>query len=374
MIVNSSVWKGNLGLSVIYYVLICCAFLSFHFLPINPVYVIGAILIIISLMTINFIKVDLFLLELFAYAFLSGVCFFIGTYTFLPINYDPNISSSILFIFCILLGVSVIQIGFSIPLIVRRKKYLEISNFLILFMFLDLVTRLLLSKGGGGFYDYKFGIFYFDSNFTGNILLAFLMFFVFLKKNKILDIGFFRFFILFVLLCGTFSRAAIFSFLISLILMNLSKKYLTIFICLASLLGSFILYKMVNFYLNGGDFMGVDASFNSKFFLIDIAIQNYQMLPLINKFFGIGLNNFSYFSDGMFAHNVFITLFYEFGYVGILLFFLIFLLFYIKVKKNSLYLLFPFFICSFSLFSAYMPFFFIIMACIYVESKTNNLC
>lgn len=370
---NSVLERKNLGLSVIYFILLSCAFLSFHFLPINPVYIIGFLVIILALLTVNFVKVDFFLLELLSYAFLSGLVFYIGTYTFLPVNHDPNISSSLLFIFCILLGVSTIQIGLNLPLEIRKKVYFNSSNFLIIFMVFDLITRLLLKKGNGGFYDYKFGIFYFDSNFTGNILLAFLMFFVFLKKTNIVNIGFLRFASLFILLCGTFSRAAIFSFIFSLILMNLSRKYLLIFVWVATILGTAILFKMVDFYLNGGDFIGLDPSFNSKFVLIDIAIQNYQKLPMINKSFGIGLNNFSYFSDGMFAHNVFITLFYEFGYVGIFLFSLVFISFYFKAKRNSLYLLFPFLLCSFSLFSAYMPFFFILMGCIYVESRNRKI-
>lgn len=187
--------------------------------------------------------------------------------------------------------------------------------------------------------------------------------------KKIFNIGLFRFMVLFFLLIGTFSRAAIFSFIFSYILFNLNRRYRTSVLLFLVPIGFYFIYKMIEFYLLGGDFMGLDPSFNSKFALINIAIENYDKLPLVNKFFGIGLNNFSYYSEGMFAHNFFITFFYEFGYLGFLLFSFLIMVFYLKLKAESLYLIFPFLLCSFSLFSAYMPFFFVIMACIYLEEK-----
>lgn len=356
------------AVNVFFYILLSCAFLSFHFLPINPVYIIGGVVVAFSLLTINYFRINKFVFNLMIYAILSSIIFFYGTYSFLPINNIPNITSSILFIFCILLGVSTVHMGGSLTLKERGIIYLRICDFMIVFMFLDLFSRIIFSAGGGGFYDYKFGPFYFDSNFTGNILLAFFMFYFFLKKSKIINIGYIRFLLILILLCGTFSRAAIFSCIVSLLLISLNARYLIYIIYFSIFFGVFAIYKMIGFYLSGGDFLNFDPSFNSKFVLIDIALQNYQNLPSVNKFFGIGLNNFSFFSDGMFAHNIFITLFYEFGYLGMALFFIINLMFYLKVGKYALYLIFPFLICSFSLFSAYMPFFFIIMGCIYLEN------
>ncbi|MFW2014566.1 O-antigen polymerase [Acinetobacter bereziniae] len=355
--------------SIVFFILISSAFISIHILPVNPAYILGLIPIFLSMLYINFKEVDKFALMLFIYFSLSLSFFYIGIEGFKTVNANPNYQSSFLYLFCIILGFSTILIGSNIKKKYRLIVYRCIANFLILFLLVDLVSRFAFGGNSGSFYDYKFGPFYLDSNFTGNILLCFLMFYYFLYKQKILNIGFFRFSMLILLLIGTFSRAAIFSFILSYFLFNLNQRYRTIVLSASAILGVILIYKMISFYLLGGDFMGVDPSFNSKFALINIAIDNYDKLPILNKFFGIGLNNFSYYSNGMFAHNFFITFFYEFGFFGIFLFSLLLCYFYINLKSDSLYLIFPFLLCSFSLFSAYMPFFFVIMSCIYLEKK-----
>lgn len=355
--------------NIVFFILLCASFFSFHVLPINPAYALGLIPIMISILYIDINKIDKFSIFLLFYFFLSFIFFIVGIDYFKIVNPFPNYQSSFLYLFCVLLGFSAIIIGSKIRKKQRIIVYNYIVNFLIFFLMIDFISRIFLSGNSGNFYDYKFGPFYLDSNFTGSILLCFIMFYYYLYKKNIFNIGLFRFLILFFLLVGTFSRAAIFSFILSYFLFNLNQKYRTLVLFFSGVVGIYFIYKMVSFYLLGGDFMGLDPSFNSKFALINVAIENYDKLPLINKFFGIGLNNFSYYSNGMFAHNFFITFFYEFGYIGIFLFFYLIALFYLKLKAESLYLIFPFLLCSFSLFSAYMPFFFVIMACIYLEEK-----
>ena len=233
----------------------------------------------------------------------------------------------------------------------------------------DLFVRVAMAASNGDFYDYKWGVFYFDSNFTGAILLLFLVFSIFLKENKIFDIGKIKFLILVLLLIGTFSRAAIFSFFLNYFLFRYSRRFIKFLAFLFCSFALYSFYKLVSLYLNGERFSNIDGSFNSKFYLISVAIDNYGSLSSLNKIFGIGLANFPYFSDGLFAHNIVITFFYEFGFWGIACFLIFLTVSYFKIGKDVLYIFIPFFIVSFSLFSAYMPFFFVLIACMYVEKK-----
>lgn len=138
-------------------------------------------------------------------------------------------------------------------------------------------------------------------------------------------------------------------------------------------ISGFVFYKMVNGYLSGESFVDIDGSFNSKFYIISLALHNYSSMPDMNKLLGIGMANFSYYSNGIFAHNMLVTLVYEFGVVGSCLFFVFLWHMYLKIGKDVLYLYLPLAIGGFSLFSAYMPFFFILLSCLYLENKKGEL-
>ena len=131
--------------------------------------------------------------------------------------------------------------------------------------------------------------------------------------------------------------------------------------------------KLVGKYTSGDSYVDVDGSFNSKFYLISSALDNYAGVPFVNKIFGIGLNNFSYYTDGFFAHNIFITLVYEFGILGTLMFVLFLLYSYFKIGKDVTYIFIPLLVAGFSLFSAYVPFLFVLLACMYIEIKYLKL-
>lgn len=92
--------------------------------------------------------------------------------------------------------------------------------------------------------------------------------------------------------------------------------------------------------------MDFDGSFNSKFYLISSALDNHASVPFVNKIFGIGLNNFSYYTDS-FAHNIFITLVYEFGILGTLMFVLFLLYSYFKIGKDVTYIFIPLLVAGF---------------------------
>lgn len=346
------------------------AYFSVSALTINPVYIIGFSVVLLSFLYLKVDKVDKFYLFYLFYFFVSLCGFFLGLYFFEVKAKDQVVYlSSILYLYCILLGSAVIIFGSKFGQDLRIAVYKNVYDALIIFMGVDLISRIAMAANNGNFYDYKWGGFYFDSNFTGTIILLFLIFSIYLKENKIFDIGMGRFLILVFLLLGTFSRAAIFSFVLTYFLFRYSRKFINILAFLFSIFAFYFFNKLVSLYLSGESFSNIDGSFNSKFYLISVAIDNYSNLSNLNKIFGIGLANFPYFSDGLFAHNIVITFFYEFGFWGIAWFLVFLTVSYFKIGKDVLYIFIPFSIVSFSLFSAYMPFFFVLVACMYVEKK-----
>jgi len=317
-------------------------------------------------------KIDKLQLFLYIYFILSAIFFIIGVNYFSSISNEVRISSSLLYLYCILLGAQVISVGKNINKIKRIKLYNIIYNILILFMFLELLLRIAFSGNFGSFYDYKQSFFFTDSNFSSFIILFFLMFAIFLKNKKVLDIGNIRFIILFLLLLMTFSRASILAFIVSYLFLISSKKYRTPLFVIFISTYIYFSYRLVGKYISGESFVDVDGSFNTKFYFISIAINDYPLVPLVNKIFGIGLNNFFYYSDGFFAHNIFVTFLYEFGFLGFLIFLFFIFYSYRKIGKDFTYILMPLLVAGFSLFSAYMPFFFVLLACMYIEVKDSK--
>jgi len=353
----------------IFFFLIFCSFFSINKLVVNPVYILGALTLIFSLFYFKFSSLNKFQFYYIIYFLISIFSFMLGVSSFYNITPDIVYLSTVLYLYCLVLGSATVQIGNILPQNQRVKVYNLSFNCLIFYMLLDFLIRIALSGGGGTFYDFKWGLFYFDSNFSALIILMFLMFSVFLKKNNIYNLGFIKFFILLFLLITTFSRAAILAFIISYVLMRYANKLIVPIALVFSIVSLLFFEMMVKSYMGGESFVNIDGSFNSKFYLISIAIDNYQNLPLLNKIFGIGLGNFVYYSNGIFAHNMLITFFYEFGYVGTILFFLFILISYNRIGKNIFYILIPFFIAGFSLFSAFMPFFFVLVSCMYLETR-----
>lgn len=350
--------------------LIFCSFFSVNSLPINPVYCFGVPLLLLSFFFINF-KLDKLQFSFYLYFLSSSLLFFVGSYSFSKVSSEISLFSTFLYLYCILLGAQVVGVGSRTALSKRKEIYKYSFNFLIYFMILELVLRIFYAGKTGSFYDYKSSLFFTDSNFTSFIILFFLMFALFLKDKKIYDIGILKFLILISLLIMTFSRASIFAFFVSYLFVKSNGKYKTPVFLGFIVVYFYIFYRMVASYVAGDSYTDVDGSFNSKFYLISVAIDNYTKLPVINKFFGIGLNNFSYYSDGRFAHNIFITFIYEFGYLGFIGFILFVFYCYKKIGKDYTYLLIPMLVAGFSLFSAYMPFFFVLSACMYIEVKTR---
>lgn len=351
-----------------YFLLLFCSFFSINSLPVNPVYCIGIPLLLLSFLFFK-TNVDKFQFGFYIYFLISCILFYIGSYYFSYVTPDVAIFSTILYLYCILLGAQVVGVGLSVSVRKRREIYKYIYNILIFFMILELLLRIAFAGHSGSFYDYKSSFFFSDSNFTSFVILFFIMFSVFLKDKGVWDLGKIKFCILLFLLVMTFSRASIFAFIVSYFFVKSNNRYRTpIFI--AFLVGYFYFsYLLVGKYISGESYVDIDGSFNSKFYIISVAIDNYLLVPEYNKWFGIGLSNFTYYADGRFAHNVLVTLIYEFGILGSLSF-LVFLLYsYKRIGKDFTYILVPLLVAGFSLFSAYMPFFFVLISCMYIETK-----
>jgi len=354
--------------SLCFLLILFCSFFSVNSLPVNPVYCLGFPLILFSFL---FFKstIDKFQLGFYCYFLISCMFFAIGSYYFSNIDSKINYLSTILYLYCILMGAQTVATGVNIGINRRVYIYKFIFNLLIIFMILEFFLRVVNSSHTGSFYDYKWSLLYFDSNFVSFIILFFLMFAVFLKEKNIFNIGKMRFSFLFVLLILTFSRASLVSFIVTYLFVKSGNKYKTpIFILF--LIGYFyIASELIGKYTSGVSYVDVDGSFNSKFYLISVAIDNYNSIPVINKLFGIGLNNFLYYSDGIFAHNIFITLLYEFGVLGTIMFIFFLCYSYYKIGKDVAYIYIPLLVAGFSLFSAYVPFLFVLIACIYIETR-----
>ncbi|MEN8314034.1 hypothetical protein KWD71_08120 [Acinetobacter baumannii] len=359
---------GGFNTSHCYLLLLFCSFFSISSLPINPVYCIGLITLFFSFLFFK-LKVEKFQFGFYCYFLIAGVLFSIGSHYFSFIDPKVNYLSTILYLYCILLGAQTVAIGKKVDFSHRIKVYRITYNVLILFMFFELFLRIFNSGNSGSFYDYKWSLLYFDSNFVAFVILFFLMFAVFLKEKNILNIGSLKFLILIFLLIMTFSRASIVSFVVAYLFTKSSSRFKTPIFIIFLIIYFYITFLLIGKYSGGGNYVDVDGSFNSKFYLISTAIDDYSLVPFINKIFGIGLNNFSYYTDGFFAHNMFITLVYEFGVLGTVTFVGFLWYSYLKIGKNITYILVPLLIAGFSLFSAYVPFLFVLIGCMYVESE-----
>ena len=194
------IMKIDLKKSPEYYFMILVmfsAYFSVSALTINPVYIIGFSVVLLSFLYLKVDKVDKFYLFYLFYFFVSLCGFFLGLYFFEVKAKDQVVYlSSILYLYCILLGSAVIIFGSKFGQDLRIAVYKNVYDALIIFMGVDLISRIAMAANNGNFYDYKWGGFYFDSNFTGTIILLFLIFSIYLKENKIFDIGMGRFLIL----------------------------------------------------------------------------------------------------------------------------------------------------------------------------------
>lgn len=361
------IYKLNSFREFLFFCTLFVSFFSLSFLPVNPVYLLGFGLIFISLVFHDFKRVLKGELIYLLYFLTSLISLWIGSYYFSLQGKPVEYATMIIYLYCILLGYTIIVLGKEVHIESRKRIYIMLYNILIVFFMLELMLRFLFPDyTDHGFYVYKASLFYLDSNFAALVLSMFIMYSLFLKENKIVDIGKAKFLILIILLILTFSRGAIFAVILSYLLFRYTRKYMTYIVLIGGILSLYVFNKLLNIFLGGANFVDFDGSFNSKFNLIYFAMDNYDGLPLINKWFGIGVGNFLHIAD-KFAHNILITLFFEFGYIGTISLLIFLGMMYYKVGKDIFYLVIPLFVAGFTLFSAYMPFFFVLLACMYID-------
>lgn len=360
-----------LSYKILLLITLFCAFFSVNSSPVNPVYPIGALIILISILSdiyqgkINkkifpFILFFLTLLSLQSLAFINNK---FGEKTMLSI---------LLFLYTILLALPTFSFATKLNSENRKKIYKVAYDLLIIFLFIELVVRILNSGLSiNSFYDMKKGFFYLDSNFTGLVIMNFLFFLKFLEQSDLkIKLGS-RYFILWVFLIFTFSRSAIISalFLTFFYRRSTNIKTRSILIISISLIAPVILLLI---YLAGQSFTEIDGSFNSKFYIFSESIDLYSSyFTNENKIFGIGLGNLKPIL-GIFAHNITVTFILEFGLLGT---FTIFIFFYYVLKKTkwkAAIIITPNLMSGFSLFSAYTPFLFILLALIIVETQKSE--
>lgn len=209
------------------------------------------------------------------------------------------------------------------------------------------------------FYFYKKNSLMFsDSNSTALIVLILYFTIVELnhlithfkqKENKYINI------ILIILLFLTFSRAAYIAFISGLIYErykgNIKRRNIAIYLILSIIIliiGICIFYNLYN----------TDLSFQSKFYIFEIAIKAFKAFSNYYKIVGIGFSDWQEIL-GIYTHNIFITYFIQTGIIGLVLF----LSFLITIFRKSDYLLIPVIIVSLSFFS-YLgtPFLFVPLA------------
>ncbi|HCB3268873.1 TPA: O-antigen ligase family protein, partial [Citrobacter amalonaticus] len=279
----------------------------------------------------------------------------------------PNYLTPLLFVYSILISTVVIETIQPIKYIHRLAIYKKVYNVAVFFLVIELISRILnYNSNKDGFYALKYSVLYFDSNFTGLVILALCSFLLYLKYVKLYDLKQQRR-ILYVLLIATFSRAAIVAMIVTRIgLANPKKVKSRSYIMLAC---AAVIFSMmaVEYIYQSESFSDIDGSFNSKFYIINQALALYDKLPFMVHLFGIGLGNTSQFL-GIFAHNMYVTLILEMGWFGTTLF-VLYIIYTLRISNGyAMYIWLPVFISGISLFSAYSPFIFIIVSLISCEN------
>ncbi|HFV8474734.1 TPA: O102 family O-antigen polymerase, partial [Escherichia coli] len=144
-------------------------------------------------------------------------------------------------------------------------------------------------------------------------------------------------YITYILLFLTMSRAAMVTLLAMLYVLNnkakIGKRSALVFLFVICV----FIYMSISYLFENSNYSNIDGSFNSKFYIISQAFEFYTTQSLMTHMFGVGLGNTEQLL-GIFAHNIYVTLVLEFGFIGSFLF--ITFIFYSlkKTNFNSLYI------------------------------------
>lgn len=219
-------------------------------------------------------------------------------------------------------------------------------------------------------YQYKFGgLMYTDSNAVGIHIIILLFFIYYLEKEQKAAWPKIKI-VLLILLVLTFSRAAWFGFIVGWIYIRyFQNKRLGFYIInLFLFIGAGLLFY--RFYLQAK--ISSDLSYQSKFDIIGIVLNHFKDISSSELFLGIGFSN-SLERMGVYAHNFFMVFLIESGIIGLFLIILLLLQFTISTKLKALYVLVPFLVTTLSSTITFMPFFYVVIALIFVfENKRTG--
>lgn len=210
---------------------------------------------------------------------------------------------------------------------------------------------------------------YTDSNAVGIHIIILLFFIYYLEKEQKAAWPKIKI-ILLILLVFTFSRAAWLGFVVGWIYMRyLQNKSIGFYIInlVFFITAGILFYK---FYLQAK--ISSDLSYQSKFDIIGIVLNHFKEISKSELFLGIGFSN-SLERMGVYAHNFFMVFLIESGIIGLFFIILLLLQFTITTRFKALYVLVPFLVTTLSSTITFMPFFYIVMALIFIfENKRTS--
>lgn len=252
-----------------------------------------------------------------------------------------------------------------------KKTFYHLITIVIVLLSIEFVYRITHPKTfdwatevGNFFYIYKFSsIMFSDSNETAFFILIFISLLLYFNDTKFVFISKKKFLLFFIFLVGTFSRAAVFAFLV-LLFYNFIFKRLNIFIKILLLFFSFFLFTYVLMIFSK------DGSFLTK---IDIFLRtiNYLKYVSIRDFFiGVGINN-SIDALGFYGHNYISLYLVEYGFIGLLLLLTLFIhIFYLCPK--TYFLLVPYLVAGLSFAPYFVPYFYFFIGIIIHLEEINK--
>lgn len=302
-------------------------------MSISPFYFGFALFIFLSFCTIS---IDYKKIQ-FKKKYISPFYFLIVIFaTYLFINTFVN-KSSIKYIS--LLSCSLLYFLFAVTFL-QNLSLNQIKNISKIYLFTsfalyacDLIYRILhpmhfrWTTAATKFYEYKFNSLMFtDTNEVAFAIMATFAFAFYLHNEKVINIPKSVLLGFFILLVGTFSRAAIFAALCLIFFyIFFLKTRLTVRVLLCCLLPLAILAIFSLF--------SKDASFGTKVDIIERCISYLKTVDFIHLLFGVGINNSIQALGGIYGHNFLVLYLIEFGLVGFISLITLFI-FFIYLKKN----------------------------------------
>lgn len=358
----------------LFFITLFVSFFSVSHLALNPVYLLSFFMILIYIAIVFLVKklkISVTEVVIYCVILMLSVSQYFALLTTLTKFREVNILSPALLIYSILLGAISYNVGISITKSARVSVYSKILKFLVFFLIVEMLSRIIIFRGNtGDFYAFKRSFFYFDSNFTGLVILNFLFFYYYLSLKGIFYFKRSYRILLWALLILTFSRSSIIvGIVLYFLLLRAGRMRAFVIVCTGAY-GIYQMISMVQYYISGGRFLEIDGSFNSKFYILDMFLDFYSELNLYEKATGIGMGNLAFYLD-IFAHNIIVTFIAELGIIGTIILMLYFLYTLIKSNYYTSFILLPTFIAGLSLFSAYSPFLFVLLTLILIEEKSN---